>query len=373
VRIVFFDGDGWDYDAQTPYQEPMGGTESGLCYLSVALAARGHRVALYTGTSKPRVYQGVECCFNRSISREALAGCDAFVLSNGPAEACFDLRGILPPRCRLILWTQHATTERALSELRRPEVRAGWDAIVCVSQWQAAEMRREFGLNSDQVAVLRNAVAPAFMNLFPDADALARAKSAAPVLAYTSTPFRGLRVLLWLFSQVHRYDQRVQLRVYSSMKVYGEDESKDSFSWLYAMSRATPGVEYIGSLAQPMLAESLKSNLILAYPNTFPETSCIAAMEAMAAGLFVVSSDLGALPETTMGMGLLVPPARNEQDIPEFARRYAERLMEALEQIRRDPGSFWAARWEQIRAVTTQCTWPIRAAEWEQFLHDSDS
>lgn len=373
MRVVFFDGRGWDYDAQAPYQRPLGGTESALCYLSVALAARGHQVALYTGTTRPRVYQGVQCCSIRSVSPRALTGCDAFVLCAGPAEACFDLRRILPPRCRLILWTQSDTNQRAVSELRRPEIRGDWDAIVCVSQWHAAEMRREFGLEFEQVVVLRNAVAPAFINLFPDRDALARAKSAESVLAYTSTPFRGLDVLLSIFPQVHRHDERVRLRVYSSMKVYWQDESNDSYSPLYARCRATPGVEYIGSLTQPVLAESLKSNLILAYPNTFPETSCIAAMEAMAAGLLVVSSDLGALPETTMGMGLLVPPARNEQEKAAFAQRYLERLVEALDQINRDPTPFWAARWEQVRAVTTQCTWPIRAAEWDRFLQESDS
>lgn len=368
MNIAFFDRVDLDYDAGTPHERPLGGAQSAICYLAAALAARAHAVTMYTCATKARVYQGVRCFPIKGMPRDAFDSCDAVIVCNGSAENCLALRPIVPSRCPLILWTGYAPDQPSLFGLRRPEVRAGWEAVVCVSDWHAAEMQRHYGLDSNRVAVLRNAIGPAFANLFPDAAALAQAKSSAPVLAYTSTPFRGLDVLLSIFPEVHRRDERVRLRVYSSMKVYGQDESNDQYAKLYAKCRSTLGIEYVGSLAQPLLAESLKSSLILSYPNTFAETSCIAVMEAMAAGMLVVTSGLGALPETTMGMGMLVPSARNPQELPAFARRYTDQLFAALEESNRDPHQFWSARWEQVRAINSQCTWPIRAGEWERFL-----
>ncbi len=81
------------------------------------------------------------------------------------------------------------------------------------------------------------------------------------------------------------------------MEVYRVPQAADEaqFGMLYHRCRETPGVEYIGSLAQPELAAALMSVAMLAYPNTFAETGCIAAMEAMAAGCWIVTSDFGAL------------------------------------------------------------------------------
>jgi glycosyltransferase involved in cell wall biosynthesis len=311
----------------------------------------------------------VHCQNNKSIPQSAFAAHDAIIVVNGPAEVCLQLRPHLSPRTRLFLWTGFAPNQPALYALQRPEVRAGWDAVVCVSHWHADVMRQGYKLEPNRVEVLRNAIAPAFENLFPDKASLAAAKSAGPILAYTSTPHRGLEILLSLFPEVHRLDARTRLRVYSSMAVYYQDQSKDESAHLYEQCRTTPGVEYVGAIAQPLLAESLKSALVLAYPNIWAETSCIAVMEAMAAGLLVVTSEFGALPETTMGMGLLVPGPRDPQEFGDFARRYAARLIAALGQITPPSDQFWQARWEQVRALTTQHTWSVRAAEWEAMLN----
>ena len=50
-----------------------------------------------------------------------------------------------------------------------------------------------------------------------------------------------------------------------------------------------------------LLAAELAQAAALAYPSTYPETSCIAALEAMSVGAAVLTTRSGAMPETTAG------------------------------------------------------------------------
>jgi hypothetical protein len=127
-------------------------------------------------------------------------------------------------------------------------------------------------------------------------------------LAYASTPFRGLDVLLDLFPRIRAACPDAELDVYSSMQVYGVAASDDraQFGALYRKAEQ-PGVTLVGSLPQPELAARLQQARVLAYPNHYPETFCIAAIEAQAAGCAVVTSALGALPETVGDGGICIP------------------------------------------------------------------
>ena len=41
MNIAFVDSIGWDYDVSTPYERPLGGSQSALAYLAVELARQG--------------------------------------------------------------------------------------------------------------------------------------------------------------------------------------------------------------------------------------------------------------------------------------------------------------------------------------------
>jgi glycosyltransferase involved in cell wall biosynthesis len=367
LNIAFYDSVGWDYDVSTPYERPLGGSQSALAYLAVELARRGASVTLFCGTSRPRKVMGVTCVSIPGTPAGLLGQpYDALVVLNGPAEACFQLRPYLAPTTPLVLWTQHAANQSAMKALNHPEVRQSWDAVACVSQWQRTTMIGHYGLDPARVFVLRNAIAPCFEALFSGRDELARAKGPQLILSYTSTPFRGLDVLLSVFPEVQVEFPEAELEVFSSMKVYQQGEWGDAFVPLYNQCRTTPSVHYAGSVPQPRLAEALKAASILAYPNTFAETSCIAVMEAMAAGLLVVTTDLGALPETTMGFGSLVSSDDGPGGREALDRDFVDRLKVVLRKRADDPSRFAADRFEQVEAINAGCTWRARAPQWEE-------
>ncbi len=134
---------------------------------------------------------------------------------------------------------------------------------------------------------------------------------------------------------------------------------------LYQRCRSTPGVEYVGSLPQPALAAEMRSVTMLAYPNIFAETSCIAVMEAMAAGCHVVTSALGALPETTAGFGRLV---RIEPDRPSYLRGFVDAVIEGLQEHRSGNGEVEKRLRRQMDYMHQHATWEQRAREWFQWL-----
>jgi glycosyltransferase involved in cell wall biosynthesis len=222
-------------------------------------------------------------------------------------------------------------------------------------------------LDPARCQVLRNAAGPPFVQLFADGRAAAAAKVWPPLLAYTSTPFRGLELLLDVFPAVRRAVPGTELQVFSSMQVYHVSAAKDSadYGHLYRRCLEIEGVEYVGSLPQPELAQALAGVTMLAYPNHFAETSCIAVMEALAAGLRVVTSQLGALPETTAGFASLVAV---DGDWPGYRQRFAAEVIRVLETIAADKIAAQDHLSRQIALVQQSGTWQHRARGWSDWL-----
>ncbi len=175
---------------------------------------------------------------------------------------------------------------------------------------------------------------------------------------YASTPFRGLNLLLQAWPDIRKAVPQAQLHLFTSMKIYNV-EDEDVYNKLYETARNLPGVNYRGAIGQAELRETAQKCRALAYPCIFPETSCIAAMEALAAGCAVVGSATGALMETAWHNPLIIP---GDNWLPIWAKALIKVLTDDDEYERLALQNLSTARYYD---------WRLIAQQWSQrFLED---
>lgn len=365
MRIAFVDFINWDYKIETVYDRPLGGSHSALCYLAAELAKQGHEVFLLNNTKEPGMSLGVNCLRLDSIPYQLLHSFDALIVLN-LAGWGMQNKALFSDRTRLVLWTGHTPDQPAMEALRDPAERDLYDGIVFVSEWQRDRYHQYFNIDRDRSMVLRNAISPFFSELFADRDPILSHKFQPPVLAYTSSPYRGLDILLEVFPEIRKAVPGIKLKVFSSMKVYQVSESEDESNYgsLYDRCRQTEGVEYIGSLPQQQLASELRSVMLFAYPNHYAETSCIAMLEAMASGCRIISSNLGALPETAAGFASLIPIDDNSKPNKDYFIHETIRVLK--ECYTADTEAFLK---QQVSYINRHYSWSVRAKEWVEWLN----
>jgi glycosyltransferase involved in cell wall biosynthesis len=131
-------------------------------------------------------------------------------------------------------------------------------------------------------------------------------------LVYSSTPQRGLDILLPVFEKLCEKHNNIELDVFSSFKIYGWDSADKEFEPLYDRIRNHPKMNYHGFVPNDVLQEHLKTSHIHAYPSTWIETSCRAMLEAMSAGMICVHPNYGALYETSGGLNFMYQGDENK-------------------------------------------------------------
>ena len=256
-----------------------------------------------------------------------------------------------------IYWNQLSYDQGAIQFLKEPEWIDKIDKFIFVSHWQAEKFRQLFNIPGYKTHVFKNAS----LEIKPRQ----QGKRKKVKLCYTSTPWRGLEVLLKAWEILK--PENAELHVFSSCKIYGKEfgESDSQYDYLYNKCEELPGVVYRGSIANEKLRQELPEFDILAYPNTFEETSCISVIEALSAGLRVVTSALGALPETTEGWARMYSYLPN----PELhAETFAKILGEEIELIRENKLQDHLT--DQINIYNKRWSWDYRITEWTKYLDE---
>lgn len=255
-----------------------------------------------------------------------------------------------------ILWQHLNYSDESLGPMRDPSFMKAIDATVYVSHWQLEKFRYLFQVPLHNAHVIKNAIEPI--------EFVSKSKDEKIKLIYTSTPFRGLSLLLEVMTLLDRDD--IELDVYSSTSVYGsgyEAHYYGVYDELFNKARETKGVNYMGYASNKDIRKALQSAHIFSYPSIFEETACLSMIEAGAAGCNLVTTDLGALPETGSMYAKMVPIKSQDNQIIES---FAELLNHTID-------NYWSH--ENQRLIREQSDfynryydWELRAKEWNRLF-----
>jgi len=183
-------------------------------------------------------------------------------------------------------------------------------------------------------------------------------------MIYSSSPDRGLEVLLDLFPHVKTQVPEVTLDIYYGFENF---QNQEYVAKLMERINSTEGITYHGRVGQDEVAEAFQRSTIWAYPTWFEETYCITALEAMIGGSIVLSSDYWGLKDTVKEGGILLPMPQGKNTV--FTKEYREKWVTECIRLLKDKEyqELWR---EKGKKRVERFTWEAVAKQWHIYFSE---
>ena len=256
-----------------------------------------------------------------------------------------------------VLWVHHFVNQKEIKNLGSKDYVDKLDWIVFNSNWNFEKYVYQFKIPESKSIVIRNAIEKIDFEKKPK-DKIS--------LIYHTTPWRGLVHLIKVFKNLNL--ENVELNVCSSTIIYGkkfDDQLGKKYENIFNECKNTKNVNYSGFLENKKIIELLKNMHIFSHPSIWPETSCISAIEAMASGCEVVTTNLGALYETCSPFATFVGFDRNFDNLE---KRYSKALLKSIK-------NYWSNENQnklrlQSEVINATYSWDVRSVEWKNFFNE---
>lgn len=286
----YFTGDELDRRA-------VGGADTAVINMARLFVKMGHKVIVKCACERPGIFNGVTYMdIRKSTPNDLKTQCpiDLLIMVRNPRI----LDGNDPHDFgakKVVLWCHDKGDDSVNESIDKyiPKI----DKVIALSEWHKKDLQKKIKIPDDKFFITRNGIDP---ELFKT-----DIKKVPGRCIYSSTPFRGLSLLLSMWPEIERKVPYASLRIFSSMDTYGPGHDDEPYSHLYDVARSLKSVEYMGSVKQSELAKEMLSSEVLLYPNNFDETCCITAIEAQHSETAIITSSKGALPETVKS-GILI-------------------------------------------------------------------
>lgn len=377
---------GMPFNGETVRDKSLGGSESAAYYQARELARRGHRVLLWTSSEQEGAWDGVTYMFHGPVTQAAPLG-EKFTFYAGqtPHDVLIIQRHPLAFHrdyaSKINVWQLHDVAlyrQAGVTHGGLPRV----DVVTCVSEWHAGQVQEVYGIGPEVVRAVPNGVDPAlYAEPFERHPTAVGLKAEGKFLClYQSRPERGLEHLLRPGGIMARLaeaksDAHLVFCTYEGQA----PQMAGYYAQLDGWAAQLPNVTHLPPMPKAELARLQRSCDLLLYPTEFSEVSCITAMEAMHAGLPMLTSNYAALAETCEDTGAVlvdllgaVPPVqldnliagRTQQEVDEQA------FADQVKGLEHNPQRLDQLRAKQLKAAP-RYTWERAVDRLEQVIGEA--
>ena len=319
MKIAIIDHS-WEYNIDTPYNEPLGGTQSAICYFLEELAKKNHNVYLFNNIKKNIEIRRVKHIPYSNIIKYISENEIIFdiIIVSCLSDILFKIKNIINNFNTLFcLWTGHDIDQDASLLLKKNVYKDAVDLFIFVSEWQRKRYIDYYNINYNKTIIMRNGIGKPF-----EKKLLSSNNKIINSMAYCSIPWRGLLLLKDIFININNIYQDSTLNIYSGLNIYKQNNDinyENEFNNIR-------NVNFNIGISQNKLADELENIEYLTYPNIFQETSCITILQAMACGCIIITSDLGALKETMNNTNYYIDININNINLEEYKSNFIYKL-----------------------------------------------
>ena len=289
-------------------EKPLGGTETMVLHLANGLS-KDYNVLIVGDCPKQEIYNGV-IFIDKSFSGilQEIEVDIAIQYKIIPYPILTEFKEKINPK-KFIAWV-HDYPMYSDFDASFMASALLFDKIVCVSKDHISALLARYPLCIEEEK-LCHIIHGVNTELFSEREKIKKVKNQ---FYYSSTPFRGLEILVEVFPLIREQVPDATLKVCSGLEVYNKLNDTE-YSELYKICKKVSGIDYVGNVVQKDLAKIAMESELMLFPSIFAETCGIVVLESQTAGTPIVCNDLGALKETVhSGCGVMLKgnPYRKE-------------------------------------------------------------
>jgi glycosyltransferase involved in cell wall biosynthesis len=345
-------------------QNPHDDGGSYICYLAIQLAKMGHDVSIYSQNPSNTGAFNVRCR-HINIKDQALildptileTDYNALIFVNAAPQFVAVIMSAIKISTPTYIWTEIPKDDPRNIGFNDMNITNTITGIICASEWQCNNILEAFPQLENKISSIEHAISPFFEDLFVSRNEFQKIKAKEPQIAFYSGPEDGQDILIDSLPDIIRSFKETQINIYAG--IYNDlTQSDQDIPY-------PDNVKKFSGLSKVKMANQLRTQTILANPCTFARSSNVQVLEAIAAGLYPITTTVGALQEYTHDHGKML---NIEQLQNESLESFASEMLYICQTQLNNSAEFLEYCYNASKDINKKHTWRVRAREWTKLL-----